>query len=91
MRSIMTTYKVTISRVTPNRYSVTYKDKVIVKASSDPEYAACRCFFNQGLDGVVETYWKDKLTPAMRLYISKCAPLTVLDTDKQGLRTVKWS
>lgn len=86
----MDNYNIYIEELGKGQYQVWWDNKLIISRTTDPEYTACRYLHKLGLDGVVVSHWKGSDTPCMRLKISKCAPYTVVEENRDGLRLVKY-
>jgi len=71
-------------------YRVTYNGEPIVRASHDPEFAACRELAARGHTGRLEVYRVDTTAPSIRLDIEKGALLCVLETEREGPRLARW-
>lgn len=72
-------------------YDVTLDGRVIVSRSPVPGYDAARALLALGHSGPFETV--DCRTGKVRMRfadIEKAAELTVIETDRDGLRVVKW-
>ena len=83
-------YNIYIDRITTEKYNVLYEDRIICSKVSDPEYSACRWFRDQGLFGTITSYWRGKDIPCMVLNIAKCAGYTISETNRDGLRRIKY-
>jgi hypothetical protein len=71
------------------RYRITYAGAVLMESSRDPGFDACRALMAQGITAKLEVWWRGG-SFAMILDIEGAARLTVSETDKQGLRLVRY-
>jgi hypothetical protein len=91
---MQTTHRITIEPVSlgarGERYRITYAGAVLIESSRDPGFDACRTLLALGATGKLEVWWRDRSCPAMIFDIEGAARLTVSETDKEGLRVVRY-
>lgn len=72
-------------------YCVTREDgSVLIGATPNAEYDACRALLAKGVTGQLEVWRKGTTFPAMRLDIEKAAKLTVSEGVKSGPTIRPW-
>jgi hypothetical protein len=71
-------------------YRVTYLGRLLVESTRNPEFDACRALFAQGITGKLAVWRRGAAVPCMTLDIERGAGLTTCETDKDGLRLVRW-
>ena len=71
-------------------YRVTYLGRLLVESTHNPEFDACRALFAQGVTGKLAVWRRGAAAPCMTLDIERGAGLTISETDKDGLRLVRW-
>lgn len=71
-------------------YEIHFNGEVIASGTS-PEFNACRVLKDRGFTGKAEFYRPGKPSWDLRIGIEWGAGKTVSETDKTGVRIVKWS
>jgi hypothetical protein len=74
--------------VSGHKWDVVFEGKVLLHASKNPEFEACRALVAKGITGKLVTYRDGR--PCMVLNIEKAAKVTVSETKAHGPRFVPY-
>jgi hypothetical protein len=72
------------------RYRVAYAGSELIESTWNPEYDACRALLALGIVGRLEIWRAGTTFPASSIDIERGARWTVLETEREVARVVRW-
>ena len=73
-----------------HRYCVIYAGGVLIGNTRNPEYDACRVLLAMGITGRLEIWHPGVAYPASAIDIERGARWTILETERESPRIVRW-
>lgn len=84
-------HKVTIEHIGKGRYRVHHDGRILIEATRQPEFDACRALLALGITGRLETWRRNLPYRCTRLDIERAAKRTVIENANEGPRFAKWA
>src|SRR5262249_35915008 len=72
------------------RYLVSYAGERLIESTRNPEYDACRALLAKSITGRLEIWRAGAAFPASSIDIGRGARWTVLETERESPRMVRW-